>query len=152
MNKDHEVDTALNALFEQVKLTGQKLTSQRLRIAQVFFMMPGHHSAEEIFLQTKKTDPKVSLATVYRTLKILLALGMARAHNFEDGQALYEPVFNQAEHHDHLICLTCHKIVEFLNEEIEELQDKVAKEHGFSVKRHRMELYGECQKCRFNVA
>jgi Fur family ferric uptake transcriptional regulator len=134
------------AIKDKVRLLGLKLTKQREAICEVFFAQEGHKSAEEILQHARALDANVSLATVYRTLKILQELGFVSAHNFQ-GQALFEPRFDD-EHHDHLICTQCGKIVEFVNLEIEKLQLRIAKAHGFSITDHKMEIYGLCKDCQ----
>jgi Fur family ferric uptake transcriptional regulator len=125
-----------------------KLTRQRECIADIFFGRPLHRTAEEIWREAKDIEPRVSLATVYRTLKLFHAKGLARAHEFGDGLMRFEPELSGDTHHDHLICQQCKKIVEFFDSRIEALQETVAGEHGFKVLHHRMELYGLCQKCQ----
>lgn len=143
-----ESSKAIERLKERVKHAGLKLTKQRETICEVFFSQIGHRRAEEILGDARKLDSKVSLATVYRTLKLLQEYGFAEAHNFQDGQALFEPSLDVHDHHDHLICTSCGHIVEFVNPEIEKLQTMVAAAHGFSVTNHKMELYGLCPECR----
>jgi Fur family ferric uptake transcriptional regulator len=143
-----ESSKAIEKLKERVKLAGLKLTKQRETICEVFFAQEGHQKAEEILHDARKLDAKVSLATVYRTLKLLQEYGFAKAHNFQDGQALFEPSLDAHHHHDHLICTACGLIVEFVNPKIEKLQIMVAAAHGFSVTNHKMELYGLCSQCR----
>ena len=92
-------------------------------------------------------DAHIGAATVYRTMKILSEADLASARHFDDGQTRYEPALDR-HHHDHLICTSCHRIVEFENERIEALQDEVAAQHGFEVTRHKLELYGLCRDCR----
>ena len=93
-------------------------------------------------------NPRVGYATVYRTLKLLKECGLADERHFDDGQARYEPTEEEEQHHDHIICERCGKIVEFDSEEIEKLQERIARFLGFVVSRHRMELYGICAECR----
>lgn len=138
---------ALARLKEKVKRSGQKLTKQRETICEVFFAQEGHRRAEEILSEARSVDPQVSLATVYRTLKLLLDYGFANAHNFQDDRTLFEPSFG-VDHHDHLICTQCSVILEFVDQEIEDLQNKVAEANGFIVTNHKMELYGLCSKCQ----
>jgi Fur family transcriptional regulator, ferric uptake regulator len=138
---------AIARLKEKVRRSGLKLTKQREAICEVFFAQEGHRQAEEILSVARSVDPKVSLATVYRTLKLLQDYGFAKAHNFQEDKALFEPSFG-ADHHDHLICIKCGIIVEFVDAQIEELQVSVAKARGFIVTNHKMELYGLCAKCR----
>ena len=126
---------------------GLRLTGQRRRIAETFLRESGHRSAEEIYRQVKKIDPRVGSATVYRTLKLLREAGLARGMSLGDGFARYEAPSGRG-HHDHLICRACGKIVEFENSRIEALQQQVARKHGFTVTDHKMELYGVCGGCR----
>ena len=127
---------------------GLKASRQREIIADVFFRTGGHLRVDELLQQVRKIDPKVSQATVYRTMKLLTECGLAAARNFLDGQTRYEMSDESGEHHDHLICTNCGKIVEFVDGRIEELQERVARTHGFVVTHHKMELYGLCERCR----
>jgi Fur family transcriptional regulator, ferric uptake regulator len=126
---------------------GLKSTRQRSVIIDTFFAMEGHHTVEDLWARVRQQDPKVSVATVYRTMKLLSECGLAQARNFGDGQTRYEPSVGR-EHHDHLICTGCGRIVEFENDRIEAMQDAVARKHGFSVVSHKLELYGLCQQCQ----
>ena len=126
---------------------GLKSTTQRDEIVNVFFNVKGHVSIEELHHTVQKKNPKIGYTTVYRTLKLLTESGLAHERKFGDGQARYEAVTTE-EHHDHLICLKCGTITEFENRKIERLQEDVAKQHGFEVKNHKLELYGYCKKCR----
>src|SRR5688572_2110769 len=117
---------------------GLKASRQREIIADVFFRTGGHLKVEELLQEVRKIDPKVSQATVYRTMKLLTDCGLASARNFLDGQTRYEPSDEGGEHHDHLICTHCGKIIEFVDERIEALQDTVAEERGFVVTHHKM--------------
>ena len=135
--------------FEQaLRERGLKSTSQRDDIARVFFGAEGHLSIEELYRAVKKVNPRVGYATVYRTLKLLKEIGLAAERHFDDGQARFEPVEAESLHHDHIICQRCGKIVEFNSEELEKLQERIARFLGFVVSRHRMELYGICAECR----
>ena len=126
---------------------GLKSTRQRSLIIDTFFEMPGHLSVEDLWTKVRALDPKVSVATVYRTMKLLNECGLAHARNFGDGQTRYEAAIGR-HHHDHLICTRCGTIVEFENDRIEQLQDAVARKHGFTVTSHKMELYGLCRNCQ----
>ena len=126
---------------------GLKSTTQRDDIVNAFFDSGGHVSIEELHHSVQKKNPKIGYTTVYRTLKLLTESGLAHERQFGDGQARYEPVTAE-EHHDHLICLKCGIITEFENLKIERLQEDVAKEHGFKVKNHKLEMYGYCKKCK----
>lgn len=98
--------------------------------------------------RVRQLDPQVSLATVYRTMKLLTEVGLASPHRFGDRITRYEPSEHDHEHHDHLICTACNKIIEFVNEKIEHLQHEVAEANGFLVTHHKMELYGLCAQCQ----
>ncbi|MBL8950961.1 MAG: transcriptional repressor [Myxococcaceae bacterium] len=126
---------------------GLKSTRQRALIIDTFFESDGHQSVEEVWARVRKNDARVSVATVYRTMKLLSESGLAHARNFGDGQTRYEAAIGK-HHHDHLICTSCNKIIEFENDRIEALQDAVAKKHGFRVTSHKMELYGLCRDCQ----
>lgn len=127
---------------------GLKFSRQRDVIANVFFRTGGHLTVEELLRNVREVEPRVSQATVYRTMKLLTDCGLAEERNFIDGFTRYELADGDDEHHDHLICTECHRIVEFLNEEIEALQEQIAADHGFEVTHHKMELYGLCPSCR----
>jgi Fur family ferric uptake transcriptional regulator len=127
---------------------GLKFTRQREMIAEAFFKSKGHLSVEELLQIVREIDPQVSLATVYRTMKLLTECGLAAAHHFGDGFTRYEVADSEDEHHDHLICTSCGKIVEFYNEDIEALQNQIAASYSFNVRHHKMELYGLCKKCQ----
>jgi Fur family ferric uptake transcriptional regulator len=139
---------AREQLKQYILKHGLKTSRQRELIADVFFSVGGHVSIDELLERVRSADPKIGQATVYRTMKLLTRCGLAEARQFGDGHTRYEPVEDNHEHHDHLICTSCGKIVEFHNTQIEALQDRVAAEHGFLVTHHKMELYGLCESCR----
>jgi len=119
-------------------------TAQREVIVEQFLKTKEHVSIDELLGKVRKRHPKVGYATVYRTLKLLVDSGLAVERQFGDGQARYEVV---GDHHDHLICMKCSLILEFEDAEIERLQERIAQRlGGFTVLRHRHELYGLCPK------
>jgi Fur family ferric uptake transcriptional regulator len=126
---------------------GLKSTRQRTLILETFFGLDGHLSVEELWARVRQLDQRVSVATVYRTMKLLSESGLAQARNFGDGQTRYEAAVGR-DHHDHLICTRCSAIIEFENDQIERMQDLVARKHGFKVVSHKMELYGLCRNCQ----
>lgn len=126
---------------------GLKSTRQREIILDAFLRASTHPSTEELFLKIRRKHPTVGYATVYRTLKLFAECGFAEERNFGDGQTRYEWI-GETEHHDHLICTRCGKIIEFEDPHIEKLQLEVADRHGFTITSHRLELYGYCDKCR----
>jgi Fur family ferric uptake transcriptional regulator len=120
------------------------VTAQREAIVEQFLRTRDHVSIDELLSKVRKRQPRVGYATVYRTLKLLVDSGLAVERQFGDGQARYEVV---GDHHDHLICVKCGLILEFEDHEIEQLQEKIAERlGGFTVLRHRHELYGLCPK------
>ena len=126
---------------------GLKRTHQREIITKLFFAKPHrHYRIEEVLDLARKEDGSISYATVYRTLMMLVDAGLASQRHFGKGQSLFEQV--SAEHHDHLICTDCGKIVEFENDTIEKLQESVAKHFKFKLTHHKMELYGLCPACQ----
>jgi len=146
LNSDAAKDDPLGVLREYVAENGLKFTRQRELIADVFFKSGGHLKVEDLLERVREVDPQVSLATVYRTMKLLTECGLAEPHRFHDGQTRYEPSEGDDEHHDHLICTECGRIMEFFNPEIERLQEQIAESFGFRVQDHRMELYGTCNE------
>ncbi len=127
-----------------------RMTPQRSLILDIFLRKKGHLTAEQLYDMVKRKDPSVGQATVYRMLKLLSESGIAREVDFGDGVLRYEHLYGR-EHHDHLICTRCNKEVEVVDEEIERLQERLAKRHGFVLTGHRMYLYGICKECRNNV-
>lgn len=146
MPESQESVDPIAVLREYVSENGLKFTRQRELIAEVFFEASGHLTVEDLLEQVRKQDPQVSLATVYRTMKLLTECGLADAHRFGDRHVRYEPSEGEDEHHDHIICNDCGKIVEFFDERLEVRQDEIAADHGFELVKHRMELYGSCIK------
>jgi Fur family ferric uptake transcriptional regulator len=139
----------LAALGEFIQRKGLKHSRQRDAIAQAFFAMGGHVPVDAVVARVREQDPRVSVATVYRTMKLLAECGLAVPQHFGEGQTRYEPATSrQAEAHDHLICTACGRIVEFESDRISELQVRVARRHGFEIERRRVELYGRCAACR----
>jgi Fur family transcriptional regulator, ferric uptake regulator len=132
---------------EYLRKKGLKTTHQREAIVDAFLKTSGHVNLEDLLSSVRKKQPTVGLATVYRTVKLLEEAGIAAARHFGPGQTLYEVNEGRA-HHDHLICDSCGFITEFENDEIETLQDMAARKVGFNVVRHRLELYGLCEKAR----
>ncbi|MBI3989296.1 MAG: transcriptional repressor [candidate division NC10 bacterium] len=125
---------------------GYKTTRQRDLIARTLFQSGRHISVEELYQHVRKQDPRIGLVTVYRTLKLLMEAGLVEERHFGEGHTLYEEGLR--EHHDHLICTHCGKIVEFENHIIEGLQEEVAKKYGFIILSHKHELYGLCETCQ----
>lgn len=130
---------------EYLAAQGLNTTQQRDLIVDHFLRSRDHISIDELLAKVRKRNRRIGYATVYRTLKLLVDSGLANKRQFGDGQTRYEVA---GEHHDHLICTHCGLILEFEDEEIERLQERIASRMGFSVTRHRHELYGMCAKAR----
>ena len=117
-----------------------KLTDQRRIIAQVMSKSSDHPDVDELYNRVTKIDPKISIATVYRTVKLFEETGILTKHEFKGGKARYEQL-NEG-HHDHLIDVKSGEIIEFVDNEIEMLQQKVAEKYGYTLVDHKLELYG----------
>ena len=123
---------------------GVKLTDQRRVIAQVMSVSTDHPDVDELYNRVSKIDPKISIATVYRTVKLFEETGILTKHEFKGGKARYEEL--NESHHDHLIDVKTGEIIEFVDEEIEKLQKKVAEKYGYTLVDHKLELYGVKKK------
>jgi Fur family ferric uptake transcriptional regulator len=119
---------------------GLRMTEQRRVIARVLSEAEDHPDAEELYRRASALDPHISIATVYRTVKLFEDAGILERHDFRDGRSRYEEVPDA--HHDHLIDLQTGRVIEFRNEDIERLQRLIAEELGFELVDHRLELYG----------
>ena len=139
----HEVEQrTLSQYLEEHNL---KHTKQREAVLEVFVAATGHITSEDIYQKVRDRYPNIGYTTVYRTMKLLCEAGLASERHFDDGITRYEIAH---EHHDHLVCVRCGKIVEFECEMIESAQERIAEAHGFRILRHRHELYGHCPDCR----
>ena len=134
-----------DALETYLQFKGLKWTRQREAILEVFLATDDHLTSEEIYQKVVRKNPKIGFSTVYRTLRLFVDAGIASERHFQDGVTRYEV---RQPHHDHLVCLSCGKILEFEHEGIEALQEEIASEQGFELVSHRHELYGRCGDCR----
>lgn len=138
-------DVEREALARYLEENNLKRTRQRDAILDVFLEVTGHISSEDLYQRVRERHPRIGYTTVYRTMKIFCEAGLAVERSFEDGVTRYEIPH---EHHDHLVCVRCGRIVEFECHMIESAQDRIALEYGFRLLRHRHELYGHCPDCR----
>ncbi len=129
----------LSRLEKKCAESGLKMTDQRKIIIRVLSESGDHPDVEMIHHRAHKLDPKISIATVYRTMRLFEDAGIIEKHDFGDGRARYEEMGD--EHHDHLIDMKSGKVIEFSNEEIEKLQRLIAKKFGYKLIDHRLELY-----------
>ena len=125
-------------------LKGVKLTDQRKIIAQVMSDSSDHPDVDELYKRVSKIDSKISIATVYRTVKLFEEVGILAKLDFKGGKARYEEL--SEGHHDHLIDIKTGEIIEFVNEDIEKLQKQVAEKYGYDLVDHKLELYGVKKK------
>ncbi|KMN36210.1 MULTISPECIES: ferric iron uptake transcriptional regulator [Chromobacterium] len=129
-----------------LKDIGLKATGPRLKILDLFEEEnAGHMSAEDVYRKLLAENIDIGLATIYRVLTQFEQAGILVRHHFETGKAVYE--LNQGGHHDHMVCVSCGKVVEFFDPEIEALQDRIAEQHGFRIVDHALYMYGECPDC-----
>ena len=135
-----------DTIEQQCLSKGVKLTEQRRIIAKVIseskssYGESDHPDVDELYSRVSKVDPKISIATVYRTVKLFEEAGILTKHDFKGGKARYEAMIES--HHDHLIDVKTGEIIEFVDEEIEKLQIKVAEKYGYTLVDHKLELYG----------
>ena len=130
----------MNKIEEKCEIKGVRLTEQRKIIAEVMSASNDHPDVDELHKRVNKIDKKISIATVYRTVKLFEESGIVEKHDFKGGKARYEE--SPEEHHDHLIDINSGKIIEFVDKEIEILQHKVAEKLGYKLVDHKLELYG----------
>lgn len=138
-------------LFDIFRSRGLKLTEQRRAILEEFLKLKGHVNTDEFYRSIRKKIKGIGFATVYRTLKLLKEGGVAREIDVGDGAKRFESKTAETKHHDHIYCISCGKIEEFSEEQIEKLQDKVAKKMGYRIINHTLQLYGYCSKCSGKV-
>jgi len=138
-------DVEREALARYLEDHNLKRTRQREVILDAFLSAKGHISSEELYQTIRSDNPRIGYTTVYRTMKLLVDAGLAEERHFDNGVARYEI---EHEHHDHLVCTGCGKIVEFECELIEKAQNEISEKYGFRILRHRHELYGLFPDCR----
>lgn len=131
---------------EHLRKAGLKVTLPRMKVLSLFERaIPHHLSAEEVFQQLRSLDEEVSLATVYRILTQFEISGLLRRHHFEGGNAVYE--LDEGAHHDHLVCVRCNHVEEFVDDMIEERQQMIAEKAHFLMTDHTLTIYGVCRRC-----
>jgi len=129
-----------------LKEAGLKVTHSRCKILEIFQSSPGeHYTADKLKDLLFDNGETIGLATIYRVLTQLEMANLIQKNNFDDNQSAYEI---KKSHHDHLICTKCGDIIEFVNEDLEVLQEKITQKYNFSLKSHVMTLFGVCEKCR----
>ena len=140
-----EVERAI--FLDHIQAAGLRKTGQRDLILEIFLSTEEHLTSEDLHSLVHKKDPTVGLTTVYRTLKLLTEAGLAREVRFGDNKTYYEHHYNH-EHHDHMICTECGKVIEFFSPDIEDLQDQMASNFGFKPTHHSLRMWGVCSDCQ----
>lgn len=142
---------SLNDLKSVLKSKGMKYTEQRGIILQILLSLDEHLSAEEVqnIVKDKYPEQNIGIATIYRTLNFLEEVNLISSISFGTDGKKFE--CNHEQHHDHIICTSCGKIVEFYDEAIEKKQEKIALKNGFKITDHTMQIYGICQKCQNKI-
>ena len=136
----------IEVLESYITKNNLKITHQRRVVLKAFLDSEKHVSVEELYNNISKSEPKIGLATVYRTLNLLTKSGLALEMDFGDGQKRYELCYMH-DHHDHMVCTECGKIIEFNHPLIEKFQDDVAAQNGFTITSHKLDLIGICSDC-----
>jgi len=132
---------------QELKKVGLKITAPRIKIFQILTGSEKRHlSAEDIYHILHKNKEDIGLATVYRVLTQFESAGLIHRHRFEGDYAVFE--LNEGDHHDHLVCIKCRKVIEFVDNTIEERQEYIAKLNKFQITDHSLYIYGLCEKCQ----
>lgn len=139
-------DPELEQVALHLRQQGCRWTSQRRLIVRTALSTHEHFTAEELLTMCRRRDPKVSRATVYRTLAVLEQAHFVEGLDTGDGTRRFEHVLGH-EHHDHMVCNRCNAIIEFRDDQLEALQEAAARRHGFRIDSHSLRLYGRCRDC-----
>lgn len=132
---------------------GLRQTRQRRIVLDALLCLGSHVAAETVAAEARRRDASIGLATVYRSLQLLVGAGLVAERTFDKERAHFELIDPDRTHHDHLICTQCGKIIEFFDEDLEALQERIAQRLGFRLTDHRMELYGDCEgRCGHRTA
>ena len=139
--------SAKSIFREYLRNNGLLVSGQREQILDIFLKTEKHHTINDVYDMVRKKHPRIGLATVYRTMKIICDAGLARETDFGGSVRRFEHKYKH-QHHDHLVCLKCGGIIEVISPGIEKLQKSLAKKHRFKAVKHRMEIFGICRTCR----
>lgn len=140
-------DTVVDAFTTYLRDHGLPVTAQRMAIADIMLGADRHLSADDVALELARRESGIGLATVYRTIELLLKSGLLVERDFGEGFRRYEPA-RDAPHHEHLLCTVCGKVREFRDERLERMTTLVAESHGYARQRHRLVIYGVCDDCQ----
>jgi len=145
--KKERFEVEKQVFLEHIQGAGLRRTTQRDLILETFLSTEEHLTSEDLYRLVNVHDPSVGITTVYRTLKLLTEAGLAREVRFGDNKTYYEHHYDQ-EHHDHMICTECGRVIEFYSPEIESLQDQMAEKFSFRPTHHSLRLWGVCSQCQ----
>lgn len=145
--KKETFETEKRIFLEHIQKAGLRRTGQRDLILEIFLSTEQHLTSEDLYWLVQKKDSSVGHTTVYRTLKLLTEAGLAREVRFGDNKTYYEHHYNH-EHHDHMICTECGRVIEFFSQEIESLQDQMAEKFDFLPTHHSLRMWGICTECQ----
>jgi Fur family ferric uptake transcriptional regulator len=140
-----EVEKEMEVFEDLLKKEGLKVTAQRLLVAEKIFSLHNHFTAESLSDMFKDRRDEISKATIYRILSIMVKANLLIENDFGKDYKYYEHIIGH-EHHDHIICMDCNRIVEFFDSKIEELQEKIAESNDFTIKGHSLNIYANCKK------
>ena len=147
VKKKERFEVEKGIFLEHIQNAGLRRTGQRDLILEIFLSTEEHLTSEDLYWLVSKRDPTVGHTTVYRTLKLLTEASLAREVRFGDNKTYYEHHYNH-EHHDHMICTECGRVIEFFSPDIESLQDQMADNFGFKPTHHSLRLWGVCADCQ----
>lgn len=134
-------------LSQYLKNKGMLHSKRREQILDIFLKTEKHPTINDLYDLVRKKTPKIGLATVYRTMRVICDAGLAREVDFGDGIGRFEHEYRH-QHHDHLVCTKCGRVIEVLSLEIEKLQESLAKKHNFTLINHKMKIFGICKTCK----
>ena len=137
----------IDVLREFIRNKGLRNTSEREQVVRAVFSIHDHFDVDELYLLLRRQNEKISKATIYRTIPLLLESGLIQEAHFEDGHMHYEHIYGH-DHHCHLRCLECGKVLEFTEETVKHVEDKVEEHYDFFVTGHKLDVYGYCTKCK----
>ena len=142
-----DIEHVKTGFTDYLKKGNYRITPERFLVLDAVMSFDGHFDADELYLRVKTNGMRVSRATVYNTLELLQECGVVAKYRFGDTHSRYEKTFGKP-HHDHLICLQCGDIIEFVNNKIETLQNEVCLENNFKPQSASLQIFGTCAKCR----
>jgi Fur family ferric uptake transcriptional regulator len=139
--------TAKTVLNEYLRKNEMLQSRQRRQILEVFLKTEKHPTINDLYDMVRKKNPKIGLATVYRAMRVICDAGLARETDFEDGTKRFEHEYKH-QHHHHLVCTKCGRVIEITSPRLEKLQKNLAKKHNFTVTKDTMKMFGVCEACR----